>query len=452
MKETYTVKEKIGQFLHILFPIFFTQISLYMMNFFDVTMTGKYSAVDLAGVAIGSNIWVAIFTGIGGILTGLTPIVSQAFGAKKHEHISKTIEQAVYVAIVFACFVLTIIYFLVPILLENMYIESNVETVAYQYLRALCIGVVPIFIYYVLRSFMDALGQTKVTMTLTLCSLPLNILLNDMLIFGRWGIPALGGVGAGYATSITYWCLLICAFLLVRFRTPFSTYNILKKLSPISLSIWKQLILIGTPIGLSIFFETSIFSAVTLLMSEFGTTAIAAHQAAMNFASLLYMIPLSISLTLTIIVGFEVGANRWEHAKRYCMVGITFAVTMAIVASIVLLLFRETIASLYTNDKHVLQWTKQFLLYVLFFQLSDAVAAPIQGALRGYKDVRFPFFIALISYWLVGLPVGYILSRYTTAGPFGYWIGLIAGLASGAILLFIRLRQKWKHNRVGGGD
>lgn len=155
-------------------------------------MTGKYSAVDLAGVAIGSNIWVAIFTGIGGVLTGLTPIVSQAFGAKDHERISRTIEQAIYLAIVFACFVLTIIYFLVPILLENMYIESNVQIVAHQYLQALCIGIIPIFIYYVLRSFMDALGQTKVTMMLTLCSLPLNVLLNDIFIFGRWGIPAFG--------------------------------------------------------------------------------------------------------------------------------------------------------------------------------------------------------------------------------------------------------------------
>ncbi|MGG3843763.1 MATE family efflux transporter [Anoxybacillus kestanbolensis] len=445
MKETYTLKEKIKQFLHILLPIFLTQISLYMMNFFDVMMTGKYRAVDLAGVAIGSNIWVAIFTGIGGILTGLTPIVAQAFGAKDRERISQTVEQAIYLAIAFACFVFAIVYFLVPVLLKNMDIEYDVQTVAYQYLQALCIGVVPIFIYYVLRSFMDALGQTKVTMTLTLCSLPLNILLNDMLIFGRWGMPALGGVGAGYATSITYWCLLLCAFLLVRFRTPFATYNILKKLRPISLSIWKQLVSIGTPIGLSIFFETSIFSAVTLLMSQFGTTTIAAHQAAMNFASLLYMIPLSISLTLTIIVGFEVGANRLGHAKRYCMVGITFAVTMAIVASIALLLFRETIASLYTNDALVLQWTKQFLLYALFFQFSDAIAAPIQGALRGYKDVRFPFFIALVSYWLVGLPVGYVLAHYTVAGPFGYWLGLIIGLASGAGLLFIRLRQKWKH-------
>lgn len=445
MKETYTVKEKIKQFLHILFPIFLTQISLYMMNFFDVTMTGKYSAVDLAGVAIGSNIWIATFTGIGGILTGLTPIVAQAFGAKDHERISRTVEQAIYLAIVFAFFVFTLIYFFVPILLENMPIEHNVQIVAYQYLQALCIGIVPIFIYHVLRSFIDALGRTNVTMMLTLCSLPLNILLNDIFIFGRWGIPAFGGVGAGYATSITYWCLLLCAFLLVRFRKPFATYNILKKLYPISFSIWKQLFFIGTPIGLAIFFETSIFSAVTLLMSQFGTATIAAHQAALNFGSLLYMIPLSVSLTLTIIVGFEVGAKRFEHAKRYCIIGISSAVMMAIVASIVLLLFREAIASLYTNDALVLQWTKRFLLYVLFFQFSDAVAAPIQGALRGYKDVRFPFFIALVSYWLIGLPVGYVFTHYTTAGPFGYWLGLIAGLASGAILLFIRLIQKWKH-------
>ncbi|WP_297990842.1 MATE family efflux transporter [Anoxybacillus sp.] len=445
MKETYTLKEKIKQFSYILFPIFLTQISLYMMNFFDVMMTGKYRAIDLAGVAIGSNIWVALFTGIGGVLTGLTPIVAQAFGAKDSERITRTVEQAIYLAITFACFVLVIIYYLVPFLLQHMPIEHDVQVVAYEYLKALCIGIVPIFIYHVLRSFIDALGRTNVTMMLTLCSLPLNILLNYVFIFGRWGIPAFGGVGAGYATSITYWCLLLCVFLLIRFRKPFSTYHVLKKVRPISFPVWKQLFSIGTPIGLAIFFETSIFSAVTLLMSQFGTATIAAHQAALNFGSLLYMVPLSVSLTLTIIVGFEVGAKRLEHAKRYCIIGISAAVMMAVVASIILLLFRETIASLYTNDDLVLRWTKQFLLYVLFFQFSDAVAAPIQGALRGYKDVRFPFFIALVSYWLVGLPVGYVFAHYTTAGPFGYWLGLIVGLASGAILLWMRLMQKWKN-------
>jgi MATE family multidrug resistance protein len=440
MQETFTRKEKIIQFLHILLPIFLTQIGLYAMNFFDVMMSGRASAADLAGVAIGSNIWTPIFTGLSGILFALTPIVAQAFGAGKKEDISFFVVQAVYLAIFLALIVIGSGFFLLSPLLQRMHLEYKVETIAYHYLIALSLGIIALFVYTVFRCFIDALGQTKVTMLITFTSLPINLLLNYVFIFGKWGVPKLGGVGAGYATAVTYWCITLIAFYIIRKQHPFSQYKIFSKLHLISLATWKQLLKIGVPIGFSIFFETSIFAAVALLMSHFGTTTIAAHQAAMNFASLLYMVPLSISLTLTIVVGFEIGARRPDDAKQYCALGIAIALAMALLTSFMLFFFREHIAALYTRDQIVLQLAKQFLLYAIFFQLSDAIAAPIQGALRGYKDVNFTFLMALISYWMLGLPSGYVLAHYTKLGPFGYWLGLIFGLASGALFLWIRLR------------
>ncbi len=175
-------------------------------------------------------------------------------------------------------------------------------------------------------------------------------------------------------------------------------------------------------------------------MSEYNTITIASHQIAMNFASLLYMIPLSISMALTIVVGFEVGAKRYKDARAYSFIGITLSLTMAFVSAAILFFFREQIASIYTQDKQVLVITMHFLIYAIFFQISDAIQAPIQGILRGYKDVTIAFYLSLVSYWILGLPIGYVLAVSLHLGPDGYWIGLISGLAIGAIGLAARLK------------
>ena len=249
----------------------------------------------------------------------------------------------------------------------------------------------------------------------------------------------MGGIGTGYATAITYWVILGFALFVVIKLAPFRPFQLFRTLYSVQFKTWKEILKIGLPIGFAMFFETSIFAAVTLLMSEYNTITIASHQAAMNFASYLYMIPLSISMALTIVVGFEVGAKRFKDAKIYSYLGISFAIVMASITSVLLYFLRESVAGLYTNDLQVLELTTHFLLYAILFQLSDACGAPIQGALRGYKDVNATFIVALISYWLIGLPAGFLLAKYTSLAAFGYWIGLIIGLAVGAIMLFGRL-------------
>jgi MATE family multidrug resistance protein len=205
---------------------------------------------------------------------------------------------------------------------------------------------------------------------------------------------------------------------------------------------------VGLPIGLSIFCEVSIFGVVALLMAEYGTAVIAAHQAAINFASLVYMVPLSIGMTLTIVVGFEVGARRYSDAREYSKLGIAIAIMIAVFFAIGLSAFNSQIAGLYTQEKEVLELIQNFLVYAVFFQLSDALAAPIQGALRGYKDVKVTLLMAILSYWGIGMPIGYFLAKFTALQAYGYWIGFIAGLAVGATVLLVRLiRLQQKHKR-----
>jgi len=439
MKQQHSIKQKIKQLFYILFPILVTQVSLFAMTFFDTVMSGHVSAKDLAGVAIGASIWSPIFTGLCGIIMALTPIISQLVGANQKEKVSYQVIQGIYLAIAIAISVIIIGSGVLDPILGGMDLDPEVKRIAYQYLLALAWGIVPLFIYTALRCFVDALGHTIATMVISLLSLPINVALNYVLIFGKLGFPAYGGVGAGIATAITYWCILIIAVFVVWRKEPFRGYQVFQRAFPLSFGTWKEQLVIGVPIGFAIFFETSIFAAVTLLMSSYTTETIAAHQAAINFASLIYMMPMSISLALTIAVGFEAGAGRLQDARQYSRIGISFSTLMSIISAIGLLVFHEQIARLYTTDPTVLELTKHFLMYAIFFQLSDGIAAPIQGALRGYKDVNVTFVMAFISYWVLGLPIGLCLAKFTTFGAYGYWIGLISGLAFGAIFLSIRL-------------
>ena len=439
MKQTLTIPQKIRQLLIILVPILVAQVTMFSMSFFDTVMSGQASTQDLAGVAIGSSIWVPIGAGLGGILVALTPIVAQLVGARRKDEIAFKVVQGIYLALVISGLVITVGAISLNAILDLMGLEDTVRRISRSYLLALAFGIPALFIYQVLRSFIDALGKTRVTMMIALLSLPINILLNYILIFGKFGFPALGGVGAGVASACTYWCLAIISLILILCQESFKSYCVLDRFFGVSFKEWKEQLTIGLPIGFAIFVETSIFAVVALLMSNFNTVTIAAHQVAMNFATLLYMVPLSISSALTILVGFEVGAGRHKDARQYSYLGMGMSVGMAGICAIILLLFSEQVATLYSREVAVIQMAQQFLIFALFFQLSDAIAAPIQGALRGYKDVNVTFITAFVSYWIVGLPAGYYMANYTSLGAVGYWIGLILGIAVSAVGLSGRL-------------
>ncbi|WP_181349327.1 MATE family efflux transporter [Thalassobacillus sp. CUG 92003] len=439
MYETHSIKEKLRLLVIIFLPILMTQLGMYAMNLFDTIMSGQAGAADLAGVAIGSNIWLPIFTGINGILLAISPIVAQLKGGEQEEDITEAVKQGVYLAIVLALAVAFVGFFLLDPILNLMNIEADVRHIAKYYLLTLGIGIVPLFVFNVYRCFIDALGHTRVTMIVILLTLPTNILFNYVLIFGKWGMPALGGIGAGLASALTYWVAFGIVIIVIFQIAPFRHYALLANWTTPSLKAWGYQLKIGIPIGFAIFFETSIFAAVTFFMTAYDTYTIAAHQAAINFASLLYMLPLSIAFALTIAIGFETGAKRYEHARHYANLGISLAVLMSVAAGIILYVFDGAVARLYSSTPEVIALTENFIFYAIFFQLSDAFGAPIQGVLRGYKDVNITLIMAFVSYWGIGLPSGWLLAHYTALGPYGYWMSLIIGLTAGAVALLIRM-------------
>ncbi len=423
----------------VMWPILVTQIGMYAMNFIDTTMSGHAGANDLAGVAIGSSLWVPILTGITGILLALTPILSQKIGADQSDDAGYYVIQGIYLAVAISIAVVIFGFFFLDPILSLMSLTPEVAHIAKHYLIGLALGIIPLFIYTVFRCFIDSLGQTRVTMFITLLALPINFVFNYALIFGHFGFPKLGGIGAGYASAVTYWFILGVTIYFTKNVRPFVQFQLFQTFYKMKLITWKEILVLGLPIGMTIFFETSIFSAVTLFMSQFSTEIIAAHQAAINFASVLYMIPLSIAFTLTIAVGYEVGAKRLKDVKQYSLIGMMISILMGLFACVFIYVLRAPAAGLYTVDPDVAELIQHFLIYAIFFQLSDAVNTPIQGILRGYKDVNIPFFMAFISFWIIGLPFGFLSANYTALGPFGYWLGLIVALGVCASFLAWRL-------------
>ncbi|MEN2767781.1 MATE family efflux transporter [Ornithinibacillus xuwenensis] len=450
MYQTDNLKQKIKLFMIIFFPILITQVSLNLMTFFDTVMSGRAGAEDLAGVAIGSSLWVPVFTGINGILLAITPIIAQLLGAQEDKSIKQKVQQAMYLSVGLAIAILLLGLILLNPILNTMDLEYEVRHIAKFYLITLGVGIIPLFIFNTLRCFMDALGQTRMSMIIILIALPINLLFNYIFIFGKFGVPAFGGIGAGIATALTYWVISLLAIAILYKVAPFRDYQLFSSWVRPRVKEWLEQLKIGVPIGFAIFFETSIFAAVTLLMSAYSTNTIAAHQAAMNFSSLLYMIPLSVGMALTITVGFEVGAKRMQDAKVYGYIGISGGIFIALFNGIVLFAFNDYVAGLYNTDPDVIALTVQFIGFAIVYQLADAFGAPIQGALRGYKDVNMTLVIALVSYWVIGLPTGWILANYTSLEPFGYWVGIITGLSCGALALLARLIhiQKKYRNQI----
>ncbi|WML44252.1 MATE family efflux transporter [Neobacillus sp. PS3-40] len=439
MYQTYSLKEKIKQIFIMLLPILITQLGMFSMVFFNTIMSGKYSSSDLAGVAIGSSIWNPVFTGLSGILLAVSPIAAQRFGEKKNKEVSSVLAHGVFLAITIALFVLLLGFFLMDPILEKMNLPGSVEGTARDYLIGLGFGIIPLFIFNVVRSFIYALGKTRVVMFILLCSLPFNLVLNYALIFGHWGFPELGGAGAGYATSFTYWVIAGITVIIVKTQKPFSEYTSFSNFKKFTIEKYMEILKIGIPMGLSIFFENSMFAVVTVLISKFNITTIAAYQSALNIVSFLYMIPMSISMAQTVLVGFEVGAKRYKDARTYSFLGMILAVAIAMVTGLFTVLFRYKVAGFYSNEAAVIYVTAHFLIYALFFHISDAIQATAQAALRGYKDVNIAFIVTLIAYWLICLPIGYIFAHFTKLGAIGYWIGLTAGLLAAGICLSARL-------------
>ncbi len=427
MYQTHHFKDKFILFLKIFFPILIYQFANYSASFVDTTMTGQYNTMDLAGVSTATSLWNPFFTFLTGIVYAMIPIIGHNLGRGKKEEVASDFYQFIYIALGLSIFLLGLVIFLAPPILNHIGLEPKVAAVAVHYLQFLAIGIIPLLLFSVIRSLLDSLGLTKLSMYLMLLLLPLNSGFNYLLIYGVFGLPELGGVGAGLGTSLAYWCLLAISIFILMKNKRLKEYQF-SNIIALDFERMKEGIRLGLPIGGTVFAEVAVFSVVGLLMAKFSSLIIASHQSAMNFSTLMYAFPMSISSAMAIVVSYELGAKRFQDAKKFIHIGRSVSFLFAAFTLTFLYFFRDAVASLYGNDPQFIETTAIFLTYSLFFQLGDTFAAPLQGILRAYKDTVVPFYLGLIGYWGVAIPLGFFLDHWTDLGAYGYWIGLIVSI------------------------
>lgn len=440
---------RLRRLLDVMIPILITQTAIMAMNFCDSAMSGHAGAVHLAGTAIGGNLWMPVMASLNGILLGSMPIIAHLLGRGERQNIGRVVRHTMLLATAFSLLLLVVGVLFLDRLLGTFGLEPQVHYIAKMYIAAIGVGVLPFFLSTALRALVDTSGYTGITMKIYLLALPVNAFLNYCLIFGKFGAPALGGIGAGLATGITYWLEFFIFVWVVHKLPAFAPLRIFTDKFKFDMAQLRENLSLGVPMGMAIFMEASIFGVIAIFIAKFGTVIIAAHQAAMCFTSLLYMVPLSFSMSLTIVVGVEAGARRFSEALRYSLLGIACNITVAVLLTIFVLFDREFIAGLYTSEPVIIRQTIGFLFYAMFFQVMDATAAPIQGILRGYKDVKATFWAGLAAYWLICLPLGCYFDYYMHFGPSSYWLSLDIGLLCAVLFLggrFLYLQRKIKIN------
>lgn len=414
------------------------------MGFVDAVMAGRVGPLDLAAVALGNSVWVPVFLLMTGVLLATTPQVAQHHGARQPERIGPLVRQALWLALVVGLMASALLCAAEP-LLQAMKVSQELIPPTMTYLHGIALGIPAVALYYVLRCFSDGLGQTRPSMLLGLFGLVMNVPLNDLFIYGRLGLPALGGPGCGFATAVSMWLMFLGMLIWVNRAPIYRACGLFIRFDRPDWAVIRRLLSVGVPIGIAVFAESSIFAVIALLIGGLGATVVAGHQIALNFSSLTFMVPLSIGMAVTVRVGQALGRGAPRDARFSAGMGMAVGLACACVSASIMLLFRFQIATLYTPDLPVVELAASLIVFAALFQFSDAIQVTAAGGLRGYQDTRATMIITLFAYWGIGLPVGYVLGLTDwlghPSGPAGLWQGLVVGLTCAAVLLGIRLAR-----------
>lgn len=434
---------------HLAWPILIGQLANVGMAVVDVAMAGHASAQDLAGVSLGVSIWNMLIISMMGVMMSINPVVAHQVGANELDGVPHMVRQALWKALGVGLLA-SVAANLAALLFERMALEPYVRDLAVNFVWITSLSMPLFACYRVLYGYSTSINQTKPLMVIALLSLLLNIAVNGVLVFGTLGFPRLGGLGCAWATLITVAFNLVALLWWMR-RS--AAYRATWPFSHFEAPHWAQiktLLKLGLPIGITYFAETSAFSLIALLIAEFGSTQMAAHQIALNFASLVFMVPLSIGLALLTRVGQSLGAGDAVLARYQAWVGVGLSLGFAAVSAVLIALLNQPIARAYTSDAAVIALTGQLLILAAIFQLSDATQVVTSCAIRGYKVTRSPMVIHLTAFWVFSLPLGYCLGLapswmpWTPTQPMaaqGFWISLIVGLTIAAFGLTLLLRR-----------
>jgi MATE family multidrug resistance protein len=431
-----------GALMNLSVPIILTQLATQAMGFVDTTMAGQVSAADLAAIALGASLWIPVLLLLRGVIMALTPVVAFHRGARDFDSISIEFFQMVWLALTSSALLIAYLVSAKPIL-EWIGVASEIIPIASDYAYALAFGVPGIALFYTLNGFCEGMNNTKAPMIISVIGLLVNIPVNYVLIYGKFGFPELGAVGCGWATSLVYWLMSALLYSYIRGHHHFKTIIRFSDVKPRLAEIF-NLLKLGLPIGMNIAVCGSIFAVIALLIGRIGAENVAAAQIALNISSMTYVIPMSISFGITIRVGHALGAKDDTGAVERSKIGIVVAAMLSLCSVAMFLLFPDWIIRLYTTDPAVSATAATLLVFTAMYQFSDALQTSANGALRGYKDTKVPMILAIASYWGLALPLGVVLGLtdhiVPAMGEKGFWVGILSGLTVAALLMLLRLR------------
>jgi MATE family multidrug resistance protein len=433
-----TYRQEIYKVFKLSLPIFIAQFTQTAMGFVDTVMAGGVSSNDMAAVAIAASIWLpCILFGVG-VLMALIPLIAQAHGANDSDKIPRTGQQGLYLALLLTVPISLVLYN-AGYMVNLMDIEPALKEITTHYLYAVLVAVPAFLLFQALRNYVEGLSLTKPAMVIGFIGLLVNIPLNWVFVYGKFGAPALGGVGCGIATTLVYWLMLLMLIVYVLKTKKLNYYPLFKTITAPDAAQLSAIFKLGLPVAIALFFEVTIFAGIAVLIAPLGAVVIAAHQIAINFSSMVFMLPMSISNAVSIRVGFNRGSCNHKGAKNATYAGLTVGLGLSIITALLTVIFKENIAQLYTDNQEVIALAVILLLLSGMYQCVDSIQVVAAGALRGYKEMNAIFTRTFVAYWLVGLPVGYLLGItdliVEPLGAKGFWIGLNAGLTVAALLL-----------------
>ena len=427
-------------------PLILSQLAQMSMSFVDTLMVGWSGSQPLAGVAVGGAVFFPVILISLGILIAVSPVVSQGYGAGNRHAVGCAVGQGLRLATILAI-PASLVMWNGGWLLSWMGQEEQTVVLAQEYLRAIAWGVLPCLWFGVLRYFVEGLSRPRVVMIIAVAAMVLNIGANYVFMYGKLGFPALGLAGCGWASTLIYWSMFLSLAFFIARSGELRGYGVFAHLGQTDWHYFSEIFRLGWPIGIMQGLEVGLFSTTTILMGLLGTTVLAAHQITLQCVAYAFMIPLGLSLAVSVRVGQAIGRKDFVGAQRAGYVGMGLGAGVMMVSAICFWIFPKFIVSLFLDieggvNAEVLSQAVVLLNVAAVFQVFDGVQVTAAGALRGLKDTRTPMIVGVVAYWVVGLSSAYILGFLLGWEGIGLWWGLVLGLTTAAILLLWRFTRQ----------